>query len=486
MAIAATSNSNDVIAVTAQELAGATLDGQAGSDTLSLIGGGDFYLSRVIDGWGNTAAPARFINFETVRGSAALDRIYLNAEQLQGLSLVDGGAGDRNFLLLTGTTIDTRNVSFQNITNIVLYENNATVRVDDFSVAVLLSATTTKNDHLVLDGFALTDAEFRMFHEQGFDRVTDGSGRTSVDNPPVISGVSAAPREIRNDQPVSIDPLGSIVLKDDFGPIKQIKLEEYGLGATGRFEISNTDRVKVAGSGSAVILVDGTEVGTIVSSSFGLDVKFNGDATPEAISTILQATTFRMPGYMALGDDYSEVKFTAVDEGGHAASTLMTFYKIYDANGRGTMGGPLSDILIGGSGGDVIWGRGGDDVLYGKAGKDMLVGFEGKDTFVFDTKPKKASMDTISDFSVEHDSIWLDNKVFTKLGKKGSEAAPALLSKSFFTKGSKAKDKNDYIIYDNKKGVLYYDADGSGKGKAVEIATLSKKLAMTYKDFFVI
>jgi Ca2+-binding RTX toxin-like protein len=134
----------------------------------------------------------------------------------------------------------------------------------------------------------------------------------------------------------------------------------------------------------------------------------------------------------------------------------------------------------------VIWGRGGDDVLYGKAGKDMLVGFEGKDTFVFDTKPKKASMDTISDFSVEQDSIWLDNKVFTKLGKKGSEAAPALLSKSFFTKGSKAKDKNDYIIYDNKKGVLYYDADGSGKGKAVEIATLSKKLAMTYKDFFVI
>jgi hypothetical protein len=50
----------------------------------------------------------------------------------------------------------------------------------------------------------------------------------------------------------------------------------------------------------------------------------------------------------------------------------------------------------------------------------------------------------------------------------------------------KAKDKNGYVIYDNKKGVLYYDADGSGKGKQVEIASLSKKLAMTYKDFFVI
>jgi hypothetical protein len=34
--------------------------------------------------------------------------------------------------------------------------------------------------------------------------------------------------------------------------------------------------------------------------------------------------------------------------------------------------------------------------------------------------------------------------------------------------------------------VLYYDADGSGAGKALEIATLTKKLPMTYKDFFVI
>ncbi|MGO4571141.1 hypothetical protein [Microvirga sp. 2TAF3] len=43
-----------------------------------------------------------------------------------------------------------------------------------------------------------------------------------------------------------------------------------------------------------------------------------------------------------------------------------------------------------------------------------------------------------------------------------------------------------YLICDAKKGVLYYDADGSGKGKAVEIATLKKGLKMTYADFFVI
>ncbi|MGO4706153.1 hypothetical protein AB4072_10335 [Microvirga sp. 2MCAF38] len=72
---------------------------------------------------------------------------------------------------------------------------------------------------------------------------------------------------------------------------------------------------------------------------------------------------------------------------------------------------------------------------------------------------------------------------FKKLGSKGSESKPALLKKNFFIIGPEAKDANDYIIYDNKKGILYYDADGSGSGAAVQIATLPKKLKMTYRIF---
>ena len=79
MALTAATNGNDIIEVTAAQLPGATLDGLAGNDTLVLNGGGDFYLTRVMNGWGNNAAPARFINFETVLGSSALDRIYLDA-----------------------------------------------------------------------------------------------------------------------------------------------------------------------------------------------------------------------------------------------------------------------------------------------------------------------------------------------------------------------------------------------------------------------
>ncbi|MGF9763255.1 hypothetical protein AAII07_49770 [Microvirga sp. 0TCS3.31] len=56
----------------------------------------------------------------------------------------------------------------------------------------------------------------------------------------------------------------------------------------------------------------------------------------------------------------------------------------------------------------------------------------------------------------------------------------------YFTVGDKAKDDNDYVVYDKKKGVLFYDADGSGAGAAVEIASLRIKASLTDKDFFVI
>jgi hypothetical protein len=43
-----------------------------------------------------------------------------------------------------------------------------------------------------------------------------------------------------------------------------------------------------------------------------------------------------------------------------------------------------------------------------------------------------------------------------------------------------------YILYDKKTGVVSYDADGSGKGKAVEFGQLDPGLKLTWKNFFVI
>ena len=160
---------------------------------------------------------------------------------------------------------------------------------------------------------------------------------------------------------------------------------------------------------------------------------------------------------------------------------------VKDVVSESLTGTSSSDIIKGGSGRDAFTGGSGPDTLWGGLGNDMLEGGAGKDIFVFDTKPSRSTnKDKLVDFKVVDDTLWLDNKIFTKLGK-GTESEPVLLKKDFFVVGAKAKDKNDYVIYDKAKGILFYDADGSGaKYKPVEFATLSKNLKVTYKDFFVI
>jgi hypothetical protein len=75
----------------------------------------------------------------------------------------------------------------------------------------------------------------------------------------------------------------------------------------------------------------------------------------------------------------------------------------------------------------------------------------------------------------------------TQHGNAVSSPARARSQKArseFFTIGTKAK--NDHISYDGKKGYLFYDADGSGKGAAVLFAKLGKNLKISEKDFYVI
>jgi Ca2+-binding RTX toxin-like protein len=152
-------------------------------------------------------------------------------------------------------------------------------------------------------------------------------------------------------------------------------------------------------------------------------------------------------------------------------------------------GNALDNVLLGTSGKNTLNGGAGNDKIYGKAGKDSLTGGSGKDKFVFDTGLSKSNTDTIKDFKTGQDKIVLDNalfksnKAFYSTIKKGTPDKAVKLSKSFFTIGDHARDKNDYLVYNKKAGILYYDKDGSGKGAAVEIAKFSNKAAISYNDF---
>ncbi len=167
-----------------------------------------------------------------------------------------------------------------------------------------------------------------------------------------------------------------------------------------------------------------------------------------------------------------------------ASYTLSNYVEKLIGEGSGAInltGNASSNTITGNAGKNTIKGQGGNDIIDGGLGNDVLYGGKGKDAFVFSTALNKSkNVDKIADFNVKDDTIRLDNAIFTKLAKTGK------LNKAFFKIGSKAKDKNDYIVYDSKKGVLSYDADGSGKGAAIKIATLSKNLKMTAADFLVI
>ena len=146
-------------------------------------------------------------------------------------------------------------------------------------------------------------------------------------------------------------------------------------------------------------------------------------------------------------------------------------------------GNTLNNVISGNTGNNVLNGGAGDDIIYGREGNDTLNGGLGKDTFVFNTKLNASiNKDTIKDFNVADDTISLENAIFTKL------TATGILNKDFFkvTTDGKAKDSNDYIVYNKNNGQLFYDADGSGAGASVLFAVVENKANLTNADFTVI
>jgi VCBS repeat-containing protein len=147
-------------------------------------------------------------------------------------------------------------------------------------------------------------------------------------------------------------------------------------------------------------------------------------------------------------------------------------------------GDSQNNTIYGLSGNDTLNGGRGDDTLYGGAGKDILYGGSGNDVFVIDSL-NKSDTDSILDFSSKDDTIYLDNSIFTSLINEGT-----LDSNNFVSnKSGIAIDSDDYIIYETDTGKLFYDADGSGDGAAIQIATLyglSNQNTLTYSDFMVI
>jgi Ca2+-binding RTX toxin-like protein len=188
------------------------------------------------------------------------------------------------------------------------------------------------------------------------------------------------------------------------------------------------------------------------------------------------------------GDDFYTVNVTdriweAPDEGNDTVQTAQSY----------RLGANLENLVLTGSarasgtGNDLandISGNAGANSLNGGQGADTLTGGGGADRFVFDTSLSSADADTIADFDWL-DKIWLDEDVYSAFGQ--TDTTRVLATANFWT-GAAAHDADDRVIYDSADGALRYDADGTGVGASVLIATLGTSFhpQLTFADFQII
>ncbi|WP_435539655.1 calcium-binding protein, partial [Azospirillum sp. ST 5-10] len=126
-------------------------------------------------------------------------------------------------------------------------------------------------------------------------------------------------------------------------------------------------------------------------------------------------------------------------------------------------GGQADDTLFGGQDGDLLYGGRGDDVLDGNQGADTLWGGAGADLFV--VRHPGEGGDTVADFESGADRVAVVGPNFGLVGT-------GTLSAGHFALGAPG-DADDWFVFDTATGVLSFDADGSGAGTAVTVATLN-------------
>jgi serralysin len=156
------------------------------------------------------------------------------------------------------------------------------------------------------------------------------------------------------------------------------------------------------------------------------------------------------------------------------AGSDVEFLRVHDEAGVAAID------LRGNASGNIVRGNAGNNRVAGADGNDELIGLAGRDSFVFDTAPDASfNVDVIADFNVADDTIHLAEHIFPSLSADNS------ILPDEFVIGTAAQDANDFVIYDNANGSLFYDADGNGAASQVRFAVLSPGLALTHLDFLV-
>jgi Ca2+-binding RTX toxin-like protein len=175
--------------------------------------------------------------------------------------------------------------------------------------------------------------------------------------------------------------------------------------------------------------------------------------------------------------------FDTVDYTGQARALVVSAGSF--ANVEALIGERFADRITGNASANRLDGRAGNDTLAGGLGSDTLIGGAGSDSFDFLSAPGGANGDRITDFASRSDKIRLDDAAHTRIGPFGNfSSADARFWAA--PEAVKGHDATDRVVYNTSNGSLYYDADGSGGGAALLIATFQGNPAIAPTDIAVI
>jgi Ca2+-binding RTX toxin-like protein len=134
------------------------------------------------------------------------------------------------------------------------------------------------------------------------------------------------------------------------------------------------------------------------------------------------------------------------------------------------VGNGLSNLIIGSTASNNLVGFSGNDTLEGKEGNDFLTGGLDSDRFDFATALPGAGVDTISDFLVGTDKIFLSKGVFSALetiplaGNVLGVGDFASINVAAELEVVEAVDNPKEIVYNRQTGSLFYNANDAGAG----------------------
>ena len=458
-----------------------TLTGGAGNDVLIGLGGVD-----KLDGKGGSdiyvmTATADHTKAEiTDTGTSGTDEVRFTATTASTLTLYAGDTGIEQVVIGTGTgaIADTSGTVALNV-NASAVVNGLTM-IGNAGVNTLTG--TAYND--IIDGGAGADT---MVGGKGDDTYyVDNTGDKITEA--ASSGTDTVYASVSYTLATNVENLILTGSSATNGTGNTVANTLTGNSAANVLNGLGGNDLMDGGDGSDIYLVATTAEHAVAeihdSGTSGIDeLRFTGTSgtvTIYAGDTGLEAVT--------LGTGTAAVAVTtATSATGINASAAVNGLILTGNNGANSITGTAyDDVIYGNSGNDTINGGNGNDTLYGGLGNDTLTGGSGNDHFVFDTTPNASSnKDTITDFSSGTDKIDLSKAVFTALGAIGTLSSDEFYAAAGAVKGH---DGTDRIIYNTTTGALYYDADGSGSGAAIQIALLgtSTHPIIAYTDFSII